>query len=138
MTGYMMTNHIFIMFFFLINFTWGIISKILLVGVANLGLPKALIKNLPATARDVRCQFDPWVGKIPWGRAWQLCPLLAWRIPRTEKPSGLQSIRSWKVGHNWSELRHGMWKAFAVIIYEGNCWICEYNACLMYTRILGN
>ena len=37
--------------------------------------------------------FDPWVGKIPWGRKW-LTPssFLTWRIPRTEEPSGLQSM----------------------------------------------
>ena len=29
-----------------------------------------VIKNLPDTARDVR-DADPWVGKIPWRRAWQ-------------------------------------------------------------------
>ena len=31
------------------------------------------VKNLPANARDLykRCEFDPWVGKIPWRRAWQ-------------------------------------------------------------------
>ena len=30
-----------------------------------------VIKNPPASAGDVRCWFDPWVGKIPWRRAWQ-------------------------------------------------------------------
>ena len=25
--------------------------------------------------RQRRCQFDPWVGKIPWRRAWQLTPV---------------------------------------------------------------
>ena len=29
-------------------------------------------------------QFDPWVGKIPWRRAW--------KIPWTEEPGGLQSM----------------------------------------------
>ena len=30
------------------------------------------VKNLPANAGDVkRHGFDPWVGKIPWRRAWQ-------------------------------------------------------------------
>ena len=30
-----------------------------------------VVKNLPANAGDVReCGFDPWVGKIPWRRAW--------------------------------------------------------------------
>ena len=30
--------------------------------------------------------------------------ILAWRIPRTEEPSGLQSIGSQRVGHDWSNL----------------------------------
>ena len=25
--------------------------------------------------RHKRCGFDPWVGKIPWRRAWQLTPV---------------------------------------------------------------
>ena len=29
-----------------------------------------MVKNLPANAGD-RHRFDPWVGKIPWRRAWQ-------------------------------------------------------------------
>ena len=27
-----------------------------------------MVKNLPAVGRP---EFDPWVGKIPWRRAWQ-------------------------------------------------------------------
>ena len=30
--------------------------------------------------------------------------ILAWRIPWTEEPGGLQSIGSQRVGHNWSDL----------------------------------
>ena len=30
--------------------------------------------------------------------------ILAWRIPWTEDPSGLQSMGSQRVGHNWSDL----------------------------------
>ena len=37
--------------------------------------------------------MDPWVGKIPWRRAWQLTPVF---LPResswTEEPGGLQSM----------------------------------------------
>ena len=32
--------------------------------------------------------------------------ILAWRIPRKEKPDGLQSVGSQTVGHNWSDLAH--------------------------------
>ena len=30
--------------------------------------------------------------------------ILAWKIPRTEEPGGLQSIGSQRVGHDWSNL----------------------------------
>ena len=32
--------------------------------------------------------------------------ILAWRIPWTKEPGGLQSIRLHRVGHNWSDLAH--------------------------------
>ena len=42
-----------------------------------------------------RCRFHPWVGKIPWRRAWQPTPVIfAWRIPWTEEPGRLQSVGS--------------------------------------------
>ena len=35
-----------------------------------------MVKNMLANAGDIkRCRFDPWVGKIPWKRAWQLTPV---------------------------------------------------------------
>ena len=55
--------------------------------------------------RHKRGRLDPWVRKIPWGRA--LAPhssILAWRIPRTEEPGRLQSIWLQRVGHDWSNL----------------------------------
>ena len=30
-----------------------------------------MVKNPPANAGDMRLGFDPWVGKIPWRKAWQ-------------------------------------------------------------------
>ena len=32
--------------------------------------------------------------------------VLAWRIPWIKESGGLQSIVSWRVGHNWSDLTH--------------------------------
>ena len=43
-----------------------------------------MVKNLPAVGRP---GFDPWVGKIPWRRAWQPTPVFlpgeshGWRSP---------------------------------------------------------
>ena len=59
-----------------------------------------MIKN-PHTIR--RPGFDPWIGKIPWKRAWQ--PTLPQELspgesPWTGEPGGLQSI-------GWQRLRRG-------------------------------
>ena len=34
-----------------------------------------VVKNLPANEIDMRQGFDPWVGKVPWRRAWQPTPV---------------------------------------------------------------
>ena len=49
-----------------------------------------MVKNLPANAGDIRD-----IGPIP-GMATH-SSLLAWRIPWTEEPGGLQSIRSQRI-----------------------------------------
>ena len=50
-----------------------------------------------------RCGFNPWVGKIFWGRKWQpYSSTLAWKIPWTEEPGGLKTMRSPRVGHDWA------------------------------------
>ena len=59
------------------------------------------VQNPPTNAGDMRHGFDPWVGKIPWRRAWKpISVVLAWRIPWTEEPGGLQSTWSQRVGHD--------------------------------------
>ena len=66
-----------------------------------------VVKNLPASAGDIRN-----VGSIPGqkdpleeGIATHSC-ILTWRMPWTEEPGRLQSMRSQRVGHNWSNLVH--------------------------------
>ena len=45
--------------------------------------------------------FDPWVGKIPWRRAWQpMAVFLPGESPWTEEPGGLQSMGLQRVGHD--------------------------------------
>ena len=70
-----------------------------------------MIKNPPASIGD-RHGFDPWVGKIPWGRKWQPTPVflekamapysstLAWKIPWMEEPGRLQSMELLRVRHD--------------------------------------
>ena len=46
--------------------------------------------------------FDPWVGKIPWRRAWQpISVLLPGESPWTEEPARLQSMWLQRAGHDW-------------------------------------
>ena len=57
-----------------------------------------MVKNLPAMQ-------ETWVPSLDWedplkeGRATN-SSILAWRIPWTEEPGGLQSIRSHRVRHD--------------------------------------
>ena len=55
-----------------------------------------LVKN-PPVLQERRRGFDPWVGKIPWRRAWQFTPVfLPAESPWTEEPGRLQSMGSQK------------------------------------------
>ena len=47
--------------------------------------------------------------------------VLAWRIPGTEEPGGLQSMRSHRVGHDWSDLAAAA--AAISILFFFNCSI---------------
>ena len=57
-----------------------------------------LVKNPPAMQ-------ETWVGSLGWedplekGMATH-SSILAWKIPRTEEPGGLQSMGSQRVGHD--------------------------------------
>ena len=59
-----------------------------------------MVKHLPAT-------WETWVRSLGWGDPLEKematqSSILAWKIPWTEDPSRLQSIRSKRVGHDWT------------------------------------
>ena len=51
-----------------------------------------VVKKPAANAGDLSCGFDPWVGKVPWRRAWQSTPVF---LPG--KPHGERSLTGYKV-----------------------------------------
>ena len=56
-----------------------------------------------ASGKDPACQYRRHKkgGVCPWRRAWQTIPsILAWGIPWTEDPDGLQSMSSQRAGHH--------------------------------------
>ena len=64
----------------------------------------ARVKNPPANAGDIkRRRFNPWVGKIPWRRAWQPTPVF---LPR--ESHGQRSVVGYSPwGHKrWTEYTH--------------------------------
>ena len=67
-----------------------------------LGFPGgSLVKNLPVNAGDVG--LIPAWGRSPGGKKKKVAThssILAWRIPWTEEPGGLQSLGLQRVGHN--------------------------------------
>ena len=42
--------------------------------------------------------------------------LLAWRIPWTEGPGGLQSMRSERVGHDWAHMHSVTFSVLVVVV----------------------
>ena len=61
-----------------------------------------MVKDLPASAGDIRDAGSiPGSGRSPGGEGMAThSSILAWRIPWTEEPGGLQSIGSQKVAHD--------------------------------------
>ena len=57
-----------------------------------------MVKNLPAV-RETQVQFVGWEDPLEKGTATH-CSILAWRIPWTEEPGGVQSVGSQRVGHD--------------------------------------
>ena len=51
---------------------------------------------------ETRVQFLGWVDPLEEGMATH-SSILAWEIPWTEEPGGLQSTGSQGVGHNWAQ-----------------------------------
>ena len=63
--------------------------------------PGAVTGKEPANAARCRtCGFSPWVGKIPWRRAWQPTAVFLPGESHRQEPGGLQSVGSQRVKHD--------------------------------------
>ena len=60
-----------------------------------------MVKNLPAMqeTQERQVRFLGWEDPLEEGMVTH-SSIPAWRIPKTEKPGGLQSIESQRVGHD--------------------------------------
>ena len=91
------------------------------------------------------CWFDPWVGKIPWRKEMVThSSILAWRIPWTEEPGGLQSIGLQRVNTTEHTHTHSIWWLHGIALktwpHSPKCWnmnvnihACSYLPLLQFT-----
>ena len=61
-----------------------------------------MVKNWSASARVVRCGFDPWVRKIPWRRAWLHIPVF---LPRKSMDRGAWQATVHRVAKSQTQLK---------------------------------
>ena len=74
--------------------------------LSHVGIPRWL-SGKESACHCRRHRFNPWVGQIPWRRAWQPTPVfLPGEYLWMEETGRLQSIGLLRVGHNWSDLAH--------------------------------
>ena len=86
---FMVNRHVFSLPFIL----WSVNLKVSVSG-------GSVVENPPAHAGDTR--WIPGSGRSPGkGNGNHSC-IIAWKIPQTEEPGGLQSIRSQRVWHDWA------------------------------------
>ena len=83
----------------LVKTNWVMRKQGTILGASQVAL---VVKNLPANAgRHKRWGFDPWVGKIPWRRAWQPTPVFLPGESHGQRRWWLQSMGSQRVRHDW-------------------------------------
>ena len=82
-----------------------------------------VVKNTPFNAG---VGSIPGSGRFPGKGMATHSHILAWRIPRTEEPSGLQSMGSQKVWHNWAT----KYAYMHICITQSLCCIAEINTTL--------
>ena len=92
-------------------------------------LPKRL-SGKESTCQFRRCRFDPWVGRSPGGGSGNHSSIVAWKIPWTEEPGGLQSMGFQRVRHDlatkcWYMVLLVSWEL--AYISQGFSWFVFYE-----------
>ena len=76
----------------------------ILPGISGASLVAQMVKNPPAI-QETQVQSLGWEDPLEKGMATH-SSILAWRIPWTEEPGGLQSMGLQRIRHDWSNLAH--------------------------------
>ena len=82
------------------------------------------VKNLPAM-QETQVQFLDWEDPMEKGMVTHSSNL-AWKIPWTEKPSGLQSLELQRVRHDWRTITFTIYTFFAGLPW----WLSICRQCI--------
>ena len=79
-----------------------------------------VVKNPPADAGGLR--FDPWVGKIPWGRKWQhLSPCLENPMDRGAWQATIRGVTKSRTGPSYSAHTRYQETVYQIVSYNEDC-----------------
>ena len=85
----------------------------------------------------MRHRFNPWLRNIPLQEGMAThSSIIAWEIPWTEEPGGLQSLELQRVRHNWVLMQHAViFFLFIYLFLEANYFTILYWFCHTLTWI---
>ena len=107
------------------------------VSGAPLGLPRWQ-SGKESTCQCRRCEFDPWVGKVPWRRAWQHTPGLlpgeshdrgAWRASVHRVTENQTRLSSWVPSSENLSGSHTGVKGTLPVLEDARKEVCRFPAC---------
>ena len=97
-----------------------------------------MVKNLPAV-QETWLRSLGWEDPLERGMATH-SSILAWRIPWTEKPGGLQSMGSQRVGHGWATNTHSHTHINSIYvsipISQFHIYVLIYDICFSLSDLL--
>ena len=95
-----------------------------------------MVKNLPTNAGDARDLGSiPGLGRSPGEEMATHSSILAWKIPWTEDPGWLQSMRSQRVGHD-EVTEHAHWEGQSALLLQIQMLISSRNTLTDTPRIM--
>ena len=96
-----------------------------------------MVKNPPAKARDARNRVWSLGGKYTLEKEMAThSSILAWRIPWTEEPGGLQSMGSQGMGHDWAHMLQ--WQTTPVLLPGESQGQRSLVGCRLWGRRVGH
>jgi len=112
-----------------------------LLGLSRAFLVAQMVKNLPAM-QETWVQSLSWEDPLKKGMATH-SSILAWRIPWTEEPGGLQSMGLQRVGHDWAthtltftgSFYSGRWFFHHFLFLTSSWYMCTHSV-LSAARLL--